>query len=68
MTYFFVYFCFYFIGSNQAGEYIYDRGTKQGKRVQANLGAKNHGTIMPGERESEIGRKKKGKRKEKKIK
>ena len=35
-------------GSNQAGEYIYDRGTKQGKRVQANLGAKNHATIMQG--------------------
>jgi len=36
-----------FVGSNQAGEYIHDRGTKHGKRVQANLGAKNHATIMP---------------------
>jgi malonate-semialdehyde dehydrogenase (acetylating)/methylmalonate-semialdehyde dehydrogenase len=36
-----------FVGGNQAGEYIYDRGTKNGKRVQANLGAKNHGVIMP---------------------
>ncbi len=36
-----------FVGSNQAGEYIYDRGTRQGKRVQANLGAKNHATILP---------------------
>lgn len=36
-----------FVGSNQAGEYIYERGTKQGKRVQANLGAKNHATILP---------------------
>ncbi|RYG50936.1 CoA-acylating methylmalonate-semialdehyde dehydrogenase [archaeon] len=36
-----------FVGSNQAGEYIFDRGTKHGKRVQANLGAKNHATIMP---------------------
>lgn len=36
-----------FVGSNQAGEYIYDRATKTGKRVQANLGAKNHGVICP---------------------
>jgi malonate-semialdehyde dehydrogenase (acetylating)/methylmalonate-semialdehyde dehydrogenase len=36
-----------FVGGNTAGEYIFDRGTKHGKRVQANLGAKNHATIMP---------------------
>ncbi|XP_076803630.1 methylmalonate-semialdehyde/malonate-semialdehyde dehydrogenase [acylating], mitochondrial-like [Clavelina lepadiformis] len=36
-----------FVGSNQAGEYIYDRGSKTGKRVQSNMGAKNHGIIMP---------------------
>ena len=36
-----------FVGSNQAGEYIYDRATKTGKRVQSNMGAKNHGVIMP---------------------
>jgi len=36
-----------FVGSNPAGEYIYDRATKLGKRVQANLGAKNHGVICP---------------------
>lgn len=36
-----------FVGSNQAGEYIFDRGTKSGKRVQANLGAKNHAAILP---------------------
>ena len=36
-----------FVGSNRAGEYIHDRGTKNGKRVQANLGAKNHATVMP---------------------
>jgi len=36
-----------FVGSNQAGEYIHDRGSKNGKRVQANLGAKNHATILP---------------------
>lgn len=32
-----------FVGSNKAGEYIFARGTANGKRVQANLGAKNHG-------------------------
>lgn len=36
-----------FVGSNQGGEYIYQEATKRGKRVQANLGAKNHGIIMP---------------------
>lgn len=36
-----------FVGSNQAGEYIHARGSANGKRVQANLGAKNHGVILP---------------------
>ncbi|KAJ1975967.1 hypothetical protein H4R34_004148 [Dimargaris verticillata] len=36
-----------FVGSDHAGKAIYDRGTRNGKRVQANLGAKNHGVIMP---------------------
>ncbi|KAJ3319378.1 Methylmalonate-semialdehyde dehydrogenase [acylating] mitochondrial, partial [Blyttiomyces sp. JEL0837] len=36
-----------FVGSDHAGKYIFDRGTRNGKRVQANLGAKNHGVIMP---------------------
>lgn len=36
-----------FVGGNAAGEYIHSRGTKNGKRVQANCGAKNHGIIMP---------------------
>lgn len=36
-----------FVGGNKAGEYIFDRGTKNNKRVQANLGAKNHGCILP---------------------
>lgn len=36
-----------FVGSDQAGTYIYERGTKNGKRVQSNMGAKNHGVIMP---------------------
>eukprot|EP01059_Diplonema_ambulator_P009263 TRINITY_DN190_c0_g1_i3.p1 TRINITY_DN190_c0_g1~~TRINITY_DN190_c0_g1_i3.p1 ORF type:complete len:523 (+),score=208.71 TRINITY_DN190_c0_g1_i3:189-1571(+) len=35
-----------FVGGNQAGEYIHARGTGNGKRVQANLGAKNHAVIM----------------------
>lgn len=26
-----------FVGSNQAGEYIFERGSKHGKRVQANM-------------------------------
>ncbi len=36
-----------FVGSDKVGRYIYERGSKNGKRVQANLGAKNHGVIMP---------------------
>ncbi|TPX64894.1 hypothetical protein SpCBS45565_g05547 [Spizellomyces sp. 'palustris'] len=36
-----------FVGSDRAGKYIFSRGTANGKRVQANLGAKNHGVIMP---------------------
>jgi malonate-semialdehyde dehydrogenase (acetylating)/methylmalonate-semialdehyde dehydrogenase len=36
-----------FVGSNRAGEYIHDRATKNGKRAQCNMGAKNHATILP---------------------
>ncbi|OQR87910.1 methylmalonate-semialdehyde dehydrogenase, mitochondrial precursor [Achlya hypogyna] len=36
-----------FVGGNNAGEYIHARGTAKGKRVQANLGAKNHAVILP---------------------
>lgn len=36
-----------FVGSDQAGKYIYERGSRHGKRVQCNMGAKNHGVIMP---------------------
>ncbi|QKX56944.1 uncharacterized protein TRUGW13939_04052 [Talaromyces rugulosus] len=36
-----------FVGSNNAGEYIYSRGSANGKRVQANLGAKNHAVVLP---------------------
>lgn len=36
-----------FVGSNKAGEYVYEVGSKHGKRVQSNMGAKNHGIVMP---------------------
>ena len=36
-----------FVGSNAAGEAIYEKGTAHGARVQANLGAKNHAVILP---------------------
>ncbi|KAB7495024.1 putative methylmalonate-semialdehyde dehydrogenase [acylating], mitochondrial [Armadillidium nasatum] len=36
-----------FVGSDRAGQYIYERGSRNGKRVQSNMGAKNHGVIMP---------------------
>ncbi len=36
-----------FVGSNKVGEYIYKRGTANGKRIQANLGAKNHAILLP---------------------
>lgn len=35
-----------FVGGDVAGKYIHARGTANGKRVQANLGAKNHGVIL----------------------
>lgn len=36
-----------FVGSNKAGEYIYSRASANGKRCQANLGAKNHCAVLP---------------------
>ncbi len=36
-----------FVGSTPIAEYIYARGTSQGKRVQALGGAKNHMIVMP---------------------
>jgi len=36
-----------FVGGNVAGQHIHDLGTKHNKRVQSNMGAKNHCTIMP---------------------
>merc|ERR1719213_408161 len=34
-------------GGDVAGRHIYQRGSANGKRVQCNMGAKNHGVIMP---------------------
>jgi malonate-semialdehyde dehydrogenase (acetylating)/methylmalonate-semialdehyde dehydrogenase len=36
-----------FVGSTPIAEYIYSTGTKNGKRVQALGGAKNHAVVMP---------------------
>lgn len=36
-----------FVGSNTAGMHIYARASAKGKRVQSNMGAKNHAIIMP---------------------
>ena len=36
-----------FVGSTPIAQYVYARGTAQGKRVQALGGAKNHAVVMP---------------------
>jgi len=36
-----------FVGGDTAGRHIHERGTKNGKRVQSNMAAKNHATILP---------------------
>lgn len=36
-----------FVGSNKAGEHIYKRASQTGKRVQCNMGAKNHAIVLP---------------------
>lgn len=36
-----------FVGSDAAGMHIYQRASAKGKRVQCNMGAKNHAVIMP---------------------
>lgn len=36
-----------FVGGNRAGEYIHQKGSFNGKRVQSNMGAKNHGVVLP---------------------
>lgn len=36
-----------FVGSDRAGQAIHAKGSAHGKRVQANLGAKNHAAVLP---------------------
>ncbi|XP_065213363.1 probable methylmalonate-semialdehyde/malonate-semialdehyde dehydrogenase [acylating], mitochondrial [Planococcus citri] len=36
-----------FVGSDVAGKHVYERACKNGKRVQSNMGAKNHGVVLP---------------------
>ncbi|XP_076285662.1 putative methylmalonate-semialdehyde/malonate-semialdehyde dehydrogenase [acylating], mitochondrial isoform X1 [Lasioglossum baleicum] len=36
-----------FVGSDQAGKYIYKQSSAHGKRVQCNMGAKNHCVVLP---------------------
>jgi len=36
-----------FVGSSDIAQYVYGRGSANGKRVQAMGGAKNHGIVMP---------------------
>lgn len=36
-----------FVGSSNIANYVYERGARAGKRVQAMGGAKNHGIVMP---------------------
>lgn len=36
-----------FVGSDTAGKHIYSRGAASGKRVQSNMGAKNHAIVLP---------------------
>merc|ERR1719230_299954 len=36
-----------FVGGNAAGAHIYERASRNGKRAQCNMGAKNHAVILP---------------------
>ena len=36
-----------FVGGDGAGKHVYSRGTAAGKRVQSNMGAKNHAVVLP---------------------
>ena len=36
-----------FVGGDAAGKHIYSRGSANGKRVQANMGAQNHAVVLP---------------------
>jgi len=43
-----------FVGSSRVGRYIHQLSSKHGKRVQANLGAKNHAVILLDEISDEL--------------
>ena len=43
-----------FVGGDKAGAYIHKRGSELGKRVQANLGAKNHLVVLPDANKSQF--------------
>ncbi|XP_048517383.1 probable methylmalonate-semialdehyde dehydrogenase [acylating], mitochondrial isoform X1 [Dendroctonus ponderosae] len=36
-----------FVGGDRAGKHIYSRGAASGKRIQSNMGAKNHAIVLP---------------------
>lgn len=36
-----------FVGSDAGGKHVYTRACAAGKRVQANMGAKNHAVVLP---------------------
>ncbi|XP_050304196.1 probable methylmalonate-semialdehyde dehydrogenase [acylating], mitochondrial isoform X2 [Anthonomus grandis grandis] len=36
-----------FVGGDRAGKHIYQRGAASGKRIQSNMGAKNHAILLP---------------------
>lgn len=42
-----------FVGGNSAGEYIHENASRNGKRCQINMAAKNHAVIMPDADEDE---------------
>lgn len=42
-----------FVGSDKAGFHVHDRCTKAKKRVQCNMGAKNHGIVLPDAKRSD---------------
>ncbi|KAG9510918.1 Methylmalonate-semialdehyde dehydrogenase [acylating], mitochondrial, partial [Fragariocoptes setiger] len=42
-----------FVGSDRAGEHVHDLCTKNRKRVQCNMGAKNHGIVLPDAKRSD---------------
>lgn len=43
-----------FVGGNAAGKYVHETASKLGKRVQCNLGAKNHVVVMPDANEKAV--------------